>query len=168
MPQQIEGFAVITTADLFRYLLWKLRAPEVTEVEGGLPTPEPARRSFLDKLLFSIQGLATLLPPAVYCTAVVFNRFQQPAWMLKFALPEDIVPPEWKAPLRLAACVAGVSLKVVLRHIFSHSDERWRMIGVGSPVCSEMSIEVFPWSAASGETQDDSDWPIRRCPPSRV
>ena len=137
-PQRVEGLAVLATADFLRYLLWKLRAPEVTtEGEGGLPIPESTRRSSLDKLLFPIQGLAALLPPAVYCTTVVFNNFQQPAWMLKFALPEDIIRPEWKTPLRLAACAAGFSLKFALDRIFSHSDERWRIIGVSSPIRSE-------------------------------
>ena len=138
-PQRVEGLAVLATADFFRYLLWKLRAPEVTtsEGEGGLPIPESTRRSLSDKLVFPIQGLSALLPPAVYCTTVVFNNFQQPAWMLKFALPEDIVRPEWKAPLRLAACAAGFSLKFALDRILSHSDERWRMIGVSSTICSE-------------------------------
>lgn len=134
-PQGVEGLAALTTADFFRYLLWKLRAPKVTtgtegEPEGGLPVPEFAPRSLLDKLVLPIQSLAVLLPPAVYCTAVLFNNFQQPAWMLKLALPEDIVPPEWKAPVRLVACVAGFSLKFALDRILSHSDERWRMIGV--------------------------------------
>ena len=137
-PQGVEGLAVLTTADFFRYLLWKLRAPEVaTESEGGLPIPESARRSFLDKLVFPVQGISALLPPAVYCIAVVFNNLQQPAWMSKFALPEDILRPEWKGPLRLVACAAGFSLKFGIDRILSHSDERWRMIGVRLPICSE-------------------------------
>jgi hypothetical protein len=137
-PQRVEGLAVLATADSLRYLLWKLRAPEVTtEGEGGLTIPESARRSFTDKLLFPIQGLAALLPPAIYCTTVVFNNFQQPVWMLKFALPEDVVRSEWKTPIRIAACVAGFSLKFALDRILSHSDDRWRMIGVSSPIYSE-------------------------------
>ncbi|KAF8555232.1 hypothetical protein OG21DRAFT_1411171 [Imleria badia] len=129
-PQGVEGLAALTTADFFRYLFWNLRAPKVTtEGEGGLSIPESTSRSILDKLVFPIQGLAALLPPAVYCTAVLFNNFQQPAWMLKFAFPDDIVQQKWKTPLRLAACAAGFSLKFVLDRIISHSDERFRMIG---------------------------------------
>lgn len=143
-PQGVEGLAVLTTADFFRYLLWKLRTSEVTtEGEGGLPIPESASRSFLDKLVSPIQGLVALLPPAVYCTIVALNNFQQPAWMLKFAFPEDLVQPEWKTPLRLAACAAGFSLKFVLDQILSHSDERWRMIGVRSHLLLTTPIEVF-------------------------
>ena len=133
MPSQqgVEGLAVLTTADFFQYLLWNLKAPKVTtEEEGDLPIPEFASRSLLDKLVFPVQSLTALLPPAVYCTAVVLNNFQQPAWMSKFALPEDVVPPEWKTPVRLVACAAGFSLKLVLDRILGHSDERWRMIGV--------------------------------------
>lgn len=138
-PQGVEGLAVLTTADFFRFLLCKLRAPEVaTESEGGLPIPESARHSYLDKLVFPVQGLSALLPPAVYCIAVVFNNFQQPAWMSRFALPEDILRPEWKGPIRLVACAAGFSLKFVIDRIFSHSDERWRMIGVRHPICSQL------------------------------
>lgn len=133
-PQGVEGLAVLTTSDFFRYLLWKLRAPKVTTLEEDrITVPEFAPRSILDKLVFPVQSLAALLPPAVYCTAVVFNNFQQPAWMLKFALPEDLVGPEWQTPVRLAACAAGFSLKFTLDQILSHSDERWRMIGVSHP-----------------------------------
>lgn len=136
-PQGVEGLAILTTADFFRYLLWKSGSPEVTaEGEDGLPIPESTPRPVLDKLVFPVQALAALLPPAVYCVAVTFNNFQQPAWMLKFALPEDIVRSEWKTTLRLMACVAGFSLKFALDRILSHSDERWRMIGVRSPGCS--------------------------------
>jgi len=129
-PQGVEGLVVLTTADFFRYIFWKLKAKEAsTEEGGGLAIPEFASRSFLDKFVPPIQGLAALLPPAVYCSAVVLNNFQQPVWMSRFAFPEDIVQPEWKTPLRLAACAAGFSLKFVLDRILSHSDERWRMIG---------------------------------------
>ncbi|KAG8214484.1 hypothetical protein J3R82DRAFT_9537 [Butyriboletus roseoflavus] len=128
--QGVDGLAVLTTADFFRYLLWTSRTPKVTaEGEGGLPVPESAPRSLLSKLVFPTQALTALLPPAVYCIAVVFNNFQQPSWMLKFALPEDIVQTQWKTPLRLMACVASFSLKFALDRILSHSDERWRMIG---------------------------------------
>lgn len=134
-PQGVEGLAVLNTADFFRYL-WGLRAPKLevtTEGEGGLPVPELASRSLLDKLVFLIQSLAVLLPPAVYCTTVVLNNFQQPARMSRLALPEDIVGPEWKTPVRLVACAAGFSMKFVLDRILRHSDERWRMIGVRLP-----------------------------------
>ncbi|KAH0831941.1 hypothetical protein J3R83DRAFT_12826 [Lanmaoa asiatica] len=129
-PQGVEGLVVLTTADFLRYLLWKFRASKVTtEGEDALTFPETTPRSLLDKFVFPIQALSALLPPAVYCTAVAFNNFQQPAWMLKFALPGDIVRTEWKTPLRLVACAAGLSLKFAFDRILSHSDERWRMIG---------------------------------------
>lgn len=131
--QAVEGLAVLATADFFRYLLWNSKAPKVTTTgDGGLPVPQSALRSLLNKLVFPTQALVALLPPAVYCTAVVFNNFQQPSWMLKFTLPEDTVPTQWKTPLRLAACAASFSLKFILDQILSQSDERWRMIGVSS------------------------------------
>ncbi|KAG9315900.1 hypothetical protein JVU11DRAFT_3549 [Chiua virens] len=127
-PQGVEGLAIATTADLFRYLLWNIRASKSTAArEEGLPILES--RSFLDKLVPPIQSLAALLPPAVYCVVVAFNNFQQPTWMLKFAFPDDIVPSEWKTPLRLVACAASFSLKFALDQILAQSDERCRMIG---------------------------------------
>lgn len=136
-PQAVEGLAVLVTADFFRYLLSKSGAPKVTtKGEGGLPITESASHP-LDKIMFPIQALSALLPPVVYCTAVVFNNFQQPAWMSRFALPEDIVRTEWKTPLRLVACAAGLSLKIALDRILGQSDERLRMIGVRSTTCSQ-------------------------------
>ncbi|KIJ12322.1 hypothetical protein PAXINDRAFT_177193 [Paxillus involutus ATCC 200175] len=99
------------------------------ETKGGRIRPESMPTSFLARIVTPIQLFATFLPPMVYVCAVVLNGFQQPVWMAKLALSEEVVGLEWKDALRVLACSANFVLWEITDSVFDHLAEQWHAAG---------------------------------------
>ncbi|KIJ64445.1 hypothetical protein HYDPIDRAFT_90192 [Hydnomerulius pinastri MD-312] len=130
LSQGVEALVTLTTIDFFRYVMGRMRAVKVSSDEkGGRIRPETMPTSFLGRVISPIHGLATFVPPVAFILGVTLNSFKQPDWMLKMALPDDIVQPEVKTALRLATCVASLAMKIVMDRTFNTLGEQWHVIG---------------------------------------
>jgi hypothetical protein len=73
-------------------------------------------KSLTVKLGAIVQGLASLLPPAVYLTGVMHNGLECPGLIMKWALHQPkFIGKGWKAAIRAAACFGSLYLWVATR-----------------------------------------------------
>jgi len=130
--QGLEALVVFSTIEYF----WHIRGVVKTiatqaESKGGRVRQETI--PLLGRIVTPIHALAAWMPPVVYIGALVLNKFRQPEWMTRFALPDEIVgvnlDPARKGVLRAAACVAGFMLRSLTDSTFQHLGEQWHSLG---------------------------------------
>ncbi|KAG2352920.1 hypothetical protein BDR07DRAFT_1311947 [Suillus spraguei] len=126
--QIVEGLVVFTTFRHLQRILSGMRAiASVANAEAGSIRITPT--SFIGKIITPIHGLSYFIPPATYILCVTFNRFVQPAWMLRMSLPDTYFTHEKKVGLRVAACAVTFLLRRFSGRIFKHLGNQWHAIG---------------------------------------
>lgn len=129
LSQGIEAIVVLTIANGLRRTVAKVRSVAANaESKGGRIRPESIPTSFLARIVTPIQVLVTFLPPVVYLCVVVFNGFQRPEWMAKFAL-SGMVGSQWRNALRVLACCSNCLLGGIVDYVFDHLGEQWDAAG---------------------------------------
>ncbi|KIK80523.1 hypothetical protein PAXRUDRAFT_833470 [Paxillus rubicundulus Ve08.2h10] len=126
----IEAMVVLTITSGSVYSITKMRSVAANaEAKGGRIRTASMPTSFLARIVTPIQVLATFIPPLGYVCTVVLNGFQQPEWMAKFALSEELVGSQWKNALRVLACSASFLLRGVVDYVLHHLGEQWDAAG---------------------------------------
>ncbi|KAI9455546.1 hypothetical protein HD554DRAFT_2030918 [Boletus coccyginus] len=129
-PQWLEGLVVLSTADYIRYNIAKIKdLAVISESKGGRVRPESMPPTFLGRIITPIHGLAILLPPLIYVSTLVLNRFEPPEWMARFAFSAEMLDPTWRNMLRVVACTASLTLRRFTDRVFEHLGDQWHTIG---------------------------------------
>ena len=131
--QMVEALVVFSVVDFLRYMRNSMKTlPVKAESTGGRIRVETVPR--MGKIISGVHMLASYVPIVTYVGALVLNKFQQPAWMARFAFPDEIdgvrLDPVWKGVLRVGACVAGLAVKPLVDAAFYHLGDQWHVLGV--------------------------------------
>jgi len=131
-PQWLEVLVVLSTADYIRYNIAKIKdLAVISESKGGRVRPESMPPTFLGRIISPIHGLAIFLPPMIYVSTLILNRFEPPEWMARFAFSAEMLDSTWRNTLRVVACAASFALRSFTARIFEHLGDQWHAIGVG-------------------------------------
>ncbi|KAI9571890.1 hypothetical protein HD554DRAFT_2300241 [Boletus coccyginus] len=84
---------------------------------------------FLGRIITPIHGLAILLPPLIYVSTLVLNRFKPPEWMARFAFSAEMLDPTWRNMSRVVACATSLTLRSFEDCVFKHLGDQWHTIG---------------------------------------
>ncbi|CAE6422960.1 unnamed protein product [Rhizoctonia solani] len=124
--QALNGLACASIASSF-YFAWPRSdfRKHVEEKAGKAVHMPPGKRG---ELITAAHGLALLGPTALFLVAIPLNRFVQPSWLAKYALPE-VSPPVYYAT-RIGSSAFIWSSGVIVKKSMKHLDAQWNYIGV--------------------------------------
>ena len=103
-------------------------------------------------ILAQVSGIT---PSLVYLTATAYNKFRQPEWMTKYALPSppDVFGVDGVAVGRVAGLLCWLAGAILSRAALKVLGDQYYAIGVSTPpspwICSLRSF----WVIDTGETQ---------------
>ena len=132
--QLLELFVVLCSVRGFLYAFSKVRSATAhAQSKSGPVRPDTLPTRF-SALLMAAQVIVCFFTPAIYIFTVVGAGFQQPPWMNAFALPKVVsgvrLEGVWKNVLRVLACVASFSLRIISDNAFEHLSDQYHPIGV--------------------------------------
>lgn len=106
-------------------------------------------------LAISAQICGFMLPSLVYMAVIAHNKFRQPEWMTKYALPSppDVFGVDGVAVGRVAGLLCWLAGAILSRAALKVLGDQYYAIGVSTPpspwICSLRSF----WVIDTGETQ---------------
>jgi hypothetical protein len=127
--QGLESIAWLCSVGGLTYQLYKskLGADIASANGGGLKVSNVPIRA---RVATIVHASAFLVPLCGYIATTALNRFDQPDWLIDFALPDENISIRDKSLARTVGAFAFVGLSKLYGIAFDHLGSQWAAIGV--------------------------------------